>query len=87
MRTQQYLEPARSVILKFGDGKSLSDGIDAVARIVGRHRTRVYRWMLPAEKGGTGGIIPGRAQRLLFEYAKRERLDVEATDFFGAEAA
>lgn len=88
MTVKQYLEPAYSLILKFSaEGSRLSDGIDEVARIVGRHRTNVYRWMLPADRGGTGGMIPVQAQRKLFEYAKKKRLNVDATDFFDARAA
>ncbi len=71
---RKYLDPAHSLIRKFSgpDGK-LGHGIDAVAAIVGRDRTNVYRWMIPTEKGGTGGFIPGPAQRRLSEYAQKSR--------------
>ena len=77
---RKHLEPARSLISALG-------GIDAVARIVECNRTSVYRWMLPAESRGTGGFIPSRAQRKLYEYAKANRLPAGVRDFFGAEAA
>ena len=65
------LQPAAGVIAKSG-------GIDAVAKIVKRHRSVVNRWMLPPESGGTGGQVPMRhAQTLL-----REVPDLAETDFF-----
>ncbi len=85
MTTRQYLDPAYSLIKRFSgpDGK-LGQGIDAVAAIVGRDRTNVYRWMIPTEKGGTGGFIPGPAQRRLSEYAQKSRGAPEwLKEFFG----
>jgi hypothetical protein len=53
------LQPAARVI-------DLCGGIDATAGIVGRDRSVVNRWLLPRERGGTGGRIPmHHAQRLL----------------------
>jgi hypothetical protein len=53
------LLPAAAVIEKCG-------GIDEAAKIVGRHRSVVNRWLRPRERGGTGGLVPMRhAKRLL----------------------
>lgn len=45
------LEPARTIIRRLG-------GPDAVARLTGRHVTRVRRWTYPREKNGSDGLIP-----------------------------
>jgi hypothetical protein len=83
-----YLEPAHSLIRKFGGPEqSLSDGIKIVAEITGADPTRVYRWMLPKDRGGTGGLVPSARQRCLLEAARKRRLPVEPGDFFGVEAA
>ena len=84
MTNHKYLDPAYSVIRKFaGPEGKLSEGIDAVAAITKADRTRVYRWMRPREKGGTGGLIPSQQQKKLFEHAKENRLPLKPGDFFG----
>ncbi len=70
-----------------GQNGKLSDGIDAVAGIVGRNRTNVYRWMIPVERGGTGGFIPAIPQRKLSEYARKNRGAEWLRDFFGGAKA
>ncbi len=77
---RQHLDPAHRLISELG-------GIDAVASIVGRSRTSVYRWMLPEESGGTNGFIPAPAQRKLFEYAERNKVPKGVRDFFGGARA
>lgn len=83
-----YLEPAHSVIRKFSgpDGR-LGAGIDAVAAITGAHRSRVYRWMLPATSGGTGGIIPNPHPQSLVDYARKAGMPLGPEDFFYAARA
>lgn len=87
MKERIYLEPAHGVVRKFSDpdGK-LSSGIKRVASIAGVDTTRVYRWMAPKERGGTGGIIPSKAQMKLFEHARREQIPLSPSDFFEAAA-
>jgi hypothetical protein len=70
-----YLEPARTVIEKLG-------GYERVAAIVGRHPTRVYRWMRPVSAGGTGGLVPAKYQVVLMDYARDHGICLKATDFF-----
>ena len=65
------LQPAAGVIAKSG-------GIDAVAKIVKRHRSVVNRWMLPPESGGTGGQVPMRHAHTLL----REVPTLTEADFF-----
>ena len=88
MANRKYLDPAHSIISKFsGPSGKLGQGIDKVAEIVGRDRTRVYRWMLPIERGGTGGYIPRKASEMLVTYAKKRRIPVGPSDFFGGARA
>ena len=85
---REHLDPARSVIRRFcGPHDALAQGIKAVAKIVERDSSSVYRWMLPVEDGGTGGYIPAQAQLRLSEYAKKKRLRIEALNPFGVTEA
>lgn len=70
-----HLDPAKSVIAKAG-------GVDAVATITGKHISRVYRWMLPPAKGGTGGTIPSKPAKAILLHAETEGLPITAADFF-----
>lgn len=79
----KYLEPAHTLILKFAPNGKLSAGIDLVAEVTGTDRTSVYRWMRPKDKGGTGGVVPTKKQQQLFEYARREHIPIQTSDFFG----
>lgn len=88
MGKPKYLDPAYSLVRAFAgpDGK-IGQGIDTVAAIVGRNRANVYRWMIPTERGGTGGFIPGPAQRKLCEYGRKNHIVALKTFFGGARAA
>lgn len=70
-----HLEPARSIIAKFG-------GPDAVARITKRDVSRVYRWMYPRDRGGTDGSIPHAEARKLLDHAVENGIALEASEFF-----
>jgi len=69
-----HLEPARSVVAKLGTR--------VVAEVTGKHVSRIYRWMAPREKGGTGGFIPHEDANALIEYARAEGVDLSPGDFF-----
>lgn len=75
--SEEHLDPAKSVIATIG-------GVEKVASITGRSITRVYRWMYPKDRGGTGGVIPHAEARKLLEYAEAERLPLSPNDFFAA---
>jgi hypothetical protein len=69
-------EPAKSIIRHFG-------GVSAVASIVGKHPSRVYRWTYPLTvREGTGGLVPSKDQVLLLEYARLNGVDFLPEDFF-----
>lgn len=74
------MEPASSIIARFG-------GVSVVARIVGRHRTRVSNWMRPKESGGTGGTIPLKAIPVLLSAARERGVELSPADFFPADLA
>lgn len=76
--SDQHLEPARGVIAKIG--------IDKVSELTGKHVSRVYRWMYPRDRGGTGGVIPASYAPRLLRYAKANGIDLSAEEFFPAEA-
>ena len=75
--SEKHLEPAKTVIAKIG-------GVDVAASITGKHVSRIYRWMYPAEKGGTGGVVPHADARKLLDHSKASGLDLHAEDFFAA---
>ena len=83
MANREYLEPAYSLIKKFGGPKGLWSGIKVVAAVTRSDPSRVYRWMRPKSKGGTGGLIPSDRQKQLFDYARKNKLPVKPGDFFG----
>lgn len=73
------LEPAKTVI-------DICGGIPAVAEMTGRDKTRVYRWMQPRERGGTGGLIPAEAQQALIAEARARKLPLRPDHFFPPES-
>lgn len=74
-----HLDPARSVIAKLS--------IEKVAGITGKHVSRVYRWMYPKSRGGTGGLIPQADAAALLAYAQANGIDLSPADFFPAPEA
>jgi len=75
--SHEHLEPARTVIRKVG--------IDTVVSVTGKHVSRVYRWMYPKARGGTGGTIPHGDALALLDYARKNDLDLAPEDFFVSE--
>ncbi|TGQ95996.1 hypothetical protein EN851_07635 [Mesorhizobium sp. M8A.F.Ca.ET.208.01.1.1] len=72
--SEAHLDPAKSIIAKIG--------IDNVAKVTGKHVSRVYRWMSPKERGGTGGLIPQAAQPAILKFAVENSIDLAPADFF-----
>ena len=67
------LEPARTVV-------EICGGVEAVARMVDRDKSNVYRWGYSKEKGGTGGLVPQKLAPLLLKQAKH--LGLRSDHFF-----
>lgn len=78
--SEKHLEPAKSVIAKIG-------GVEKVSEITDKHVSRVYRWMYPKERGGTGGMIPQGDIPALIAYARANDIQISADDFFPEVAA
>jgi hypothetical protein len=72
--SNDHLDPARSIIRKIG--------IDTVAAVTGKHISRVYRWMYPKERGGTGGLIPHGDALALLDFAKANDVALTPDEFF-----
>jgi hypothetical protein len=74
MASNGHLDPAKKIIERLG-------GVNVVATVTGKHRSQVFRWMYPPERGGTGGLIPQRTIPALLEYAKSEGIKLRPADF------
>ncbi|MBT9370826.1 hypothetical protein KLP42_13050 [Rhizobium sp. CSW-27] len=70
----KHLDPAKSIIAKIG--------IEKVSAVTGKHISRVYRWMYPKDRGGTGGMIPQREASVLLAYARERNIDLIPAEFF-----
>lgn len=68
------MEPASTIIKKLGGATLVSKGINV-------HRTRVYKWMWPKERQGTGGIIPHWQIPKILNYAKKIGVPLSEYDF------
>jgi hypothetical protein len=70
---------ARRIIEAFG-------GEAAVARAVGVHLSRVYRWTYPPARGGSGGRVPQRHHQRILTLARERGLALSAADLVEHEA-
>jgi len=66
---------------------SILGSADAVATVCGVHRSRVFRWTYPKDRGGTGGLVPAQHQQALLDAARARGLPLEPADFFRREEA
>lgn len=71
----KHLDPAKTVVAKLG-------GPEVAAEVTGKHISRVYRWMAPREKGGTGGAVPQEDAEAILQFAAENSLPIVAADFF-----
>lgn len=78
--TDKISPTAKAVIEKCG-------GVRAVSAITGLSESSIYKWTYSAQKGGTGGLVPSRAQVALIEAAKRGEVDLKPEDFFEQESS
>lgn len=74
--SERHLDPARSVIAKIG--------VDKVAEVTGKHVSRVYRWMYPRDRGGTGGFIPQTDAQAILKYARQNDIALSPAEFLEA---
>ncbi|WP_330167249.1 hypothetical protein [Bartonella grahamii] len=67
---------------QFSEIINLLGGVRRVSQLLGVHRTRVYVWLRPVSKGGTGGRIPTKHIPILLNEANRIGAPIKAEDFF-----
>lgn len=72
--SEKYLDPAKSIVAKFGAAKC--------AELTGKHVSRVYRWMASREKGGTGGFVPYEDALTLLAAAPSLGIELSHSEFF-----
>lgn len=73
MKQKNKLDPARTVIAKFG-------GVRPTARILQISPSAVSRWMLPRNLKGTNGAIPLKHWQNLINYAKQEKVTLAVSE-------
>lgn len=71
---------AARIFAKFGGVPRL---VEALAEIdMPRDRTAVYRWNHPVSKGGTGGVVPGKALRAVLAAARHWGILITPEDLY-----
>lgn len=55
-------------------------GIRATSRIVGRDPASVFRWLKPRRKKTKGGQIPPKMMRVIYDYARKNKIDITLVD-------
>lgn len=75
---------AQNVIMKFGGAPELARVLKAFSDNPDDwyHPTSIYRWMYPANKGGTGGEIPTRAIKLIMKAARYAGVMISIDDLY-----
>lgn len=73
---------ANRIMKKFGGPKALWSAL----RLVGRELSlvSVYRWKMPKEQGGTGGLIPTSNLPFIIRAARVQGIIISETDLFFA---
>lgn len=72
-KTQVYLQPAASVIAKFGGARRLSE-------LLGLDKSTVCQWRVPKARGGTGGLIPARHHAGLMDLGREVGVKIRPAD-------
>ena len=67
-------QQAQRIVDKFGGPRRL-------AYAAGLEPSRVYRWLYPKDRGGTGGIIPSSAVSLVQVAALMANVELTAEDW------
>ena len=68
------MEPAQTIIRKLG-------GPNAVAEVVGVHRTRVSNWQRSRAAGGTDGLVPQKHHAALLAFARDKGIELKPEEF------
>ena len=73
---------AERVIAKFGGARKLYRLLKEIDPECCWNPSSIYRWTYPREKGGTGGVIPSRAMKIIVKAARLHGVLVDGDDFF-----
>jgi hypothetical protein len=74
-RCREVFEPASSIIRALGGHVKASE-------ITGKAVLTVYRWTYSTADGGTGGHIPPKPAKRIYEWAKQNGVKIPAEKFF-----
>jgi len=69
------LDPAHKIVRRLGGARVVAEEVD-------RAYTAPYRWAMPRNVGGTGGIIPMRHHPALMRLARRRGVKLKLSDFY-----
>jgi len=72
---------AGRVIKKFGNARRLAEML-TLATGTKVNPSRVYRWMHPREKGGTGGLIPSSSMAAVLACARLAGIVLSADELY-----
>lgn len=77
-RKRKKMTGAEYLINKFGRGSTDQwRGINVIANAINRHKTSVWRWTQPKEKGGTDGRVPTSILKEILEEAERLNINID----------
>ena len=69
----RMISPAERTIAKFRSAQK-------VAEIAGVNVSNVHRWTYPKDRGGTGGLVPGRHHRRLLDAGRDPDIGLTPAD-------
>lgn len=52
-----------------------------MADVLGVHRSTVYHWTWPRQRGGSGGVIPAKYVAPLIRHARANGIKLKPADF------
>jgi hypothetical protein len=76
------LSQAARIFRKFGGAPQLCKALAAVGADAARNVSAVYRWNLPKERGGSGGLIPTSAIGDVMRAARLEGIVITPDDLY-----
>jgi hypothetical protein len=77
-RDSEPLTQAERVLFKFGGARSLAAILKSIGRPISP--SAIYKWTYPANRDGTGGLIPTRALSDVMAAARAEGIYLSSED-------
>lgn len=78
----KYKNQAEAILARFGGPMNLYRIIKEIEPENAWSHTSIYRWKYPRSKGGTGGVIPSSAFKLLWKAARFHGIILTVEDMF-----